>query len=135
MLSQVEIIERALKSVIENKRVININNVMQASLFFPGGTAEAYEVKKYLDQNYFLFKAGFFLFLPFEGVCYINYSKPVKIESNFDFTYKLMKTKIKAIGGFKGFKQFVKDNCKIENTFFHSLSWAIQGYDDRYLNC
>lgn len=131
-MTQIEIIDRAVKSVFNKKYVLNINNIVQASLFFPGGTAEEKEVEKYLKDNLFQFKAGFILFRPLKGYVYINYSRPLSVENDFNFTYRVMKTKIKAAGGYKGLKQFVQDNSTIEDTFFFTLNGVIRNYEEKF---
>lgn len=43
--------------------------------------------------------------------------KKIKVESCHDFVFQCLKTKIKAIDGVEGLKQFMSENLNIEDTF------------------
>lgn len=128
-------IEQAILKTAENKQIISINNIIVNSLFFPGGAlaGEEHEIKKYLENNYFtFFKGRYILFIESQKKAILNYSKPIKIEESQEYTYKLLKTKIKAIKGFDGFKKFARENANINATFFYKISHAIENYNKKY---
>lgn len=133
-MENIKRIERAIKQTIANKQIININNIIINSLMFAGGTCEENEIQKYLNENFFSFKYGFFLFIETEETVFINYSKPLKFKINTEFTYSIKKTFIKSINGFIGFKKHIKENSKIEDTFFNSNNWIIKKYETKYNN-
>ena len=128
-------IEKAIIKTIENKQIIRINNIVLNSLAAPGGTIEHREVEIFLENNYFDFKNGFYMFIPSSSSVFLNYcKKPLQVVTDQDFTYKVTKTKIKAINGFLGLKKHIKENSKISDTFFFLNNSILKNYDLKYKN-
>lgn len=126
-------IEIVIKSIIKRKHTISVKNIVLGSLFISGGTLSNEEVKSYLNDNYFKFKSGFFLFIESENEVFLNYcKKPLVIIKNYEFTYKILKNKIKSIGGFLGFKNHIKENCKKNDTWFYCNDSVLRNYKKKY---
>lgn len=127
------LIERAIKKTLENKEVVSINNIVINSLFFSGGTVDESDVEKYLNDNYFLFKNGYYLFIESEDIVYLN-SSPLKVvnDTTLEFTYKFAKTKVKAKDGLKGLRQHMQENKSINDLFFFSLNSLIKNHELKY---
>jgi hypothetical protein len=113
-----ELTSKALK----NKMEPTFKNLMFLSLTSSGGTTtDENEVKTFLKENVFYFIDGIIFIDELENVAYFNDSSR-KIEEDREYTYKVLKTKIKAVQGSKGFKKFVSDNSKVGDLWFRIIN-------------
>jgi hypothetical protein len=116
-----ELTSKALKNKIEP----TFKNLMFLSLASSGGTTtDENEVRAFLKENVFYFIDGIIFIDELENVAYFNDSSR-KIEEDREYTYKVLKTKIKAVQGSKGFKKFVSDNSKVGDFWFRIINSLI----------
>lgn len=113
-----ELTSQALKNKIEP----TFKNIMFLSLSSPGGTTtNETEVKQFLKENVFYFIDGIIFIDEHTNTAYFN-DKSRKIEEDRTYTYRILKTKIKAVQGSKGFKKFVSDNSKVGDLWFRTIN-------------
>jgi hypothetical protein len=109
------------KQLIAKNQKLTINNFMLYSLTSSGGTlTDKKEIKIFIDNYIIKFNDEVLIFDSKNEMFYLN-TKVFKVENNYTFTYKFLKTKLKCTGGIQGFKTFVSENINIKDTFYFTL--------------
>jgi hypothetical protein len=109
------------KQIIFKKQKLTINNFMLYSLISAGGTlTDKKEIKHFIDNYTLKFESNILIFDTEKEMFYIN-EKVYKVENNYTFTYKFLKTKLQCTGGLQNFKTFVSENINIKDTFYFTL--------------
>lgn len=121
-MENLEIINNLIIKALKNKIEPNFKNIMFLSLTSSGGTiTEEEETKKFLKDNLFTFIDGYIFIDELNNIVYFN-DKSRKIEEDRTYTYRILKSKVKAAQGAKGFKKFVSDNSRIGNLWFRTIN-------------